>query len=68
MFPSLGYWMPIKDGDRIGAALLEAVPKPRQLKCTVDNQRANDFYAQSMTHHGTEPGRVRALNVWRAAQ
>lgn len=47
----------------IGQALLEAVPTPRRLKCTVDNP-ANEFYARSMTFSGTEPGRKRELNVW----
>lgn len=47
----------------IGSALLEAVPAPRRLKCTVDNP-ANDFYARSMSIEATEPGRKRQLNVW----
>lgn len=51
-------------GNGIGRALLCAVPEPTRLKCTVEN-RANAFYsAAGFTHDGTEPGRVRALNVW----
>ncbi len=52
-------------GGGIGRALLNAVPRPVQLKCTADNP-ANGFYAaQGMTLARTEPGRQRALNVWR---
>lgn len=52
---------------RIGAALLESVPRPRQLKCTIDNP-ANEFYQKSgMTLTRTEPGRKRQLHVWQAA-
>lgn len=47
-----------------GRLLLEAVPRPRRLRCPTD-LAANGFYA----HVGgrlvrTEPGRRRALNVW----
>lgn len=51
-------------GHRIGAALLEAVPRPVRLKCTVDNDPANTFYTRSMELAGVEAGRKRALNVW----
>jgi hypothetical protein len=49
---------------RIGAALLVSIPRPRQLKCPVDNVRANDFYAKSMTWIKTQPGRKRELHLW----
>lgn len=49
----------------IGRALLNAVPKPVRLKCTVDNRRANDFYGQQgMVLRRVEQGRKRLLNVW----
>lgn len=48
----------------IGRALLDAVPRPTRLKCTVDND-ANEFYARmGFDCVGTEEGRKRALNVW----
>lgn len=50
-------------GKGVGTALLETVPAPRRLKCTVDNP-ANGFYARSMEMVGQEPGRKRQLNVW----
>lgn len=51
-------------GQHIGQGLLCAVPKPLQLKCTVDNP-ANDFYAKmGMQLVGTEQGRKRPLNLW----
>lgn len=51
-------------GHGIGRALLEAVPLPRRLKCTVDNA-ANEFYAHAGgTLARVEAGRVRQLNVW----
>jgi GNAT superfamily N-acetyltransferase len=51
-------------GEHIGRALVESVPLPRRLKCTVDN-RANDFYE----HIGGEcvklgQGRKRMLYTW----
>lgn len=52
---------------KIGRALLEAVPAPRRLKCTFDNP-ANDFYESTgMILDGQEAGRKRALNVWTTA-
>lgn len=52
-------------GQHIGRALLESVPQPRRLKCTVDNARANGFYATSGgTLTRVEAGKQRALNVW----
>jgi ribosomal protein S18 acetylase RimI-like enzyme len=54
-----------RQGERIGAALLESVPKPIRLKCTVDNQKANDFYEDfGMTLLRVEEGRKRPLNIW----
>lgn len=54
-----------RQGEHIGAGLLAAVPGPIRLKCTTDNP-ANAFYeAQGFTCVGTEPGKKRALNVWR---
>jgi ribosomal protein S18 acetylase RimI-like enzyme len=54
-----------RQGERIGAGLLHAIPKPVRLKCTVDNDQANAFYCgQGMTLIGTEQGRKRELNVW----
>jgi len=51
-------------GNGIGKALLNAVPRPTRLKCTVDNP-ANQFYAaQGMTLDRTEAGKKRPLNVW----
>lgn len=52
-------------GGEIGRALIEAVPTPIRLKCTVDNKIANGFYE----HLGfclvrQECGRKRQLNVW----
>lgn len=54
-------------GMKIGAALLESVPRPTRLKCTVDNEAANSFYARSMTAVRQEAGRKRALTVWERA-
>ncbi len=49
----------------IGQGLLRSVLRPVRLKCTVDNQRANDFYeSQGMHIETTESGRKRSLNVW----
>lgn len=51
-------------GHNIGRALLEAVPAPRRLKCTIENP-ANYFYADSgMTLDRVEAGKHRQLNVW----
>lgn len=55
-------------GQKIGAGLLAAVPRPVRLKCTVDNQRGNEFYeASGLVLAGTESGRKRPLNVWKSA-
>jgi GNAT superfamily N-acetyltransferase len=52
-------------GRGIGRALLYAVPTPIRLKCTVDNEAGNRFYAGAgLVLAATEPGRKRALNVW----
>jgi ribosomal protein S18 acetylase RimI-like enzyme len=49
----------------VGKKLFNMVPKPRRLKCTVDNQYSNDFYkSQGMKLISVEPGRKRQLNVW----
>lgn len=49
----------------IGKELFEMVPKPRRLKTTKDNIKANDFYKmRGMDMIGTEKGRKRELNVW----
>lgn len=49
----------------IGKHLLNSVPKPRRLKCTVDNIDSNNFYkSQGMILDRIEPGRKRELNVW----
>lgn len=54
-----------RQGESIGKALLHAVPKPIRLKCTVDNDKANGFYAsQGMQLVRVENGRKRELNVW----
>lgn len=51
-------------GSDVGRALLCAVPKPIQLKCTIDNP-ANGFYEHvGFKLIATEAGRKRALNVW----
>ena len=48
-----------------GRALLGNVPVPFRLKCLVDNERANGFYARvGGTIARTETGKRRALNVW----
>lgn len=52
-------------GEGIGAALIAAVSGPVQLKCTVENP-ANLFYeAMGFQLIETDPGKRRALNVWR---
>ena len=49
----------------IGKYLFNLVPKPRRLKCTVDNEYSNNFYKQQgMKLLSIEPGRKRQLNVW----
>lgn len=54
-----------RHGEHIGKALLSAVPKPLRLKCTVDNEAANAFYAsQGLNLVRVEQGRKRELNVW----
>lgn len=51
-------------GKGIGRFLVDAVPCPTRLKCTVDNS-ANEFYKKShFTLVDTEVGRKRQLNVW----
>jgi len=52
----------------IGTRLINAVPCPTMLKCTVDNGRANAFYlAQGFKLAWVENGRKRRLNVWQRA-
>lgn len=54
----------IGTGGGSGRALLQAVPRPRRLKCPV-GLAANGFYAHlGGTLHAVEPGRRRPLNVW----
>lgn len=51
-------------GRGVGRFLVDAVPCPTRLKCTVDNS-ANEFYKKShFTLVDTEVGRKRQLNVW----
>jgi GNAT superfamily N-acetyltransferase len=50
----------------IGRDLLDAVPHPIRLKCTVDNLTGNAFYERmGMTLTGVEDGKRHKLNVWR---
>lgn len=51
-------------GKGVGKALFVAVPRPVRLKCTLDNDRANAFYAARMTLVRVEQGRKHPLNVW----
>ena len=52
-------------GHAIGKCLLQAIPTPTRLKCTVDNERGNLFYeANGFCFTGREPGKQRELNVW----
>lgn len=52
-------------GHYVGSCLLQAVPTPTRLKCTVDNERANLFYEMSgFCFAGREAGKHRPLNVW----
>jgi GNAT superfamily N-acetyltransferase len=52
-------------GKRIGAALLAAVPNPKRLKCTTDNDRAIQFYDRAgMRQIAQEAGRKRPLFVY----
>jgi GNAT superfamily N-acetyltransferase len=52
-------------GKRIGAALLAAVPNPKRLKCTTDNDRAIQFYDRAgMRQIAQELGRKRPLFVY----
>lgn len=51
-------------GKGVGRFLVDAVPCPTRLKCTVDNS-ANEFYKKSHFYLvRTEEGRKRKLNVW----
>lgn len=52
--------------EKIGSALLNAVPNPKQLKCTIDNDNANLFYEQKLLFGGVENGRKRRLNIWKS--
>lgn len=52
-------------GKRIGAALLAAVPNPKRLKVTEDNESAIEFYDRAgMRRVAREPGRKRPLFVY----
>ena len=52
-------------GQHIGAALLHAVPNPKRLKVTQDNEAAIAFYSGAgMTRTASEPGRKRPLYVY----
>jgi GNAT superfamily N-acetyltransferase len=52
-------------GKRVGAALLAAVPNPKSLKCTTDNDAAITFYDRAgMRQVAREPGRKRPLFVY----
>jgi ribosomal protein S18 acetylase RimI-like enzyme len=52
-------------GKRVGAALLAAVPNPKRLKCTTDNDAAIAFYDRAgMRQVAREPGRKRPLFVY----
>lgn len=49
----------------IGKLLIDAVPRPTRLKCTVNNVSANAFYLSTgFTLAGIDPGKKRALNIW----
>lgn len=49
----------------IGKTLFELVPKPRRLKTTIDNDKANEFYKRrGMNLIGREKGKKREINVW----
>lgn len=53
-------------GSGIVRALVQAVPTPVQLKCTVENP-ANRFYERiGFRVVKREPGKHRELNVWRS--
>lgn len=55
-------------GQKIGAGLLAAVPRPVRLKCTEDNDRGNAFYkAAGFEITRIEQGKKRRLFVWEAA-
>jgi len=49
----------------IGEKLFNMISKPRKLKTTIDNIKANNFYKkQNMLNIGIEQGRKRKLNIW----
>ncbi len=48
-------------GQRIGAGLLAAIPRPRQLKTTLDNNQAIGFYHNHLVFKGIEQGKKRPL-------
>ena len=51
--------------DHVGRLLLEAVPRPRSLKCPEDNKHANRFYHLAGGHLAAiESGKRRRLFVW----
>lgn len=52
-------------GQGVGKQLIDSVPRPTRLKCTLDNDRANGFYhANGFALVRVEDGRKRQLNVW----
>ncbi len=52
----------------VGRALLDSLPRPLRLKCTVDNTAALDFYGRvGMQIVRTEDGKKRKLHVLEAA-
>ena len=54
-----------KTGHGIGKKLFNMVDKPRRLKTTVDNEKANNFYKNmGMEILTIDPGKKRPLNVW----
>lgn len=51
--------------DHVGRLLLDAVPRPRQLKCPEDNKHANRFYFLAGGHLAAIlPGKKRRLFLW----
>lgn len=52
-------------GTGVGKKLFNMTPKPRRLKTTVDNIKANEFYKrQGLKLIGQEQGKIRLLNIW----
>lgn len=52
-------------GTGVGKKLFNMIPKPRRLKTTEDNIKANEFYKrQGLKLTGQEQGKKRLLNIW----